>query len=265
MSLALLFITLTVPGTPVPADPGARVTALAEARYRIEQQIESRVDLTAFGQGEQVQAQTFVWFTTVRYADTTGGRVLDAVLDSVQADLGLAQLPPGAMDSARGTVFHGVLDRWGRVTTLTGTRAGMLPSLFEAQLKTFHPRVKPDARPGEAWTDTLTVTTNTPQGELSTTTVSTFTHGGTTQYEGGPSTEVQASFTTSVRGSLETPGGPADLEGNGTGTATYHLGTDGLLRGASSTATGNGAIVTGFAPAPIPLATTTTVTVSRIP
>jgi hypothetical protein len=250
--LAFALVTGHDGGTPVPV------------KYRIEQRLESRVDLSGFGQGEQVQTQRFVWFTTLTYADSAGGQALDAVLDSLEVDLGIIPLPPGSVDSARGAAFHGFLNSWGRMTELSSAQNSTFTAVFESQLRGLHPRRKPGASAGEHWTDTLTVDTKTGRGETQVTTITTFTQGGAEQHAGRPATQLGAAFTTTTTGTVETPGGPAGVEGTGRGTATYYTGEDGRLLGGTSTTSGEGSVSLTMAPTPIGLKTSSTITITLI-
>ena len=84
-------------------------------KYKIVQKTESKVDLSGFGQGEQIQNQDATWFVTASYTDSAGGKVLHAVLDSVRLEGGMIPIPPAAIDSAKGTAYHGFLDAdWNR-------------------------------------------------------------------------------------------------------------------------------------------------------
>jgi hypothetical protein len=233
-------------------------------RYKVDQRIESRVDLSAFGQGEQVQNGATVWYLTISYADTTGGTTMHAVLDSLQIDLGMATPPQATVDSAKGTVFHGLLAPNGRVVSMSVSAPGLLASQAEGLLKTFHPRVKRGAQPGEAWTDTIEVDSRSPQANTRTNTVTTFTLGGPEAWEGQQATRLDATLAATVTGTLITPAGSADMTGTNTGTAILYLGRDGRYLGGTSNMAGDAAVSGGFAPAPIPIKTTTTTTVSVI-
>lgn len=261
MSLVTLFTAWAGLAGPVPAISAPLPDPL---RFRIEQRIESTVDLSAFGQGEQQQAQMIVWFVSLDYADTTGGRTLHAVLDSIQADMGVAPVPPGALDSARGAVFHGVLDEWGKVVSLTKPEAGILSGLFDGMLRGFHPRIRPGAGEGDTWTDTLTVDTETPMGTTSSTTITNFQHDGPRDRGGRQLVRIAATFSSAVTGTVETPAGQMEMDGAGTGMAEYFLGPDGLLVTATSVANGDASISGSFAPAAIPLRTVTTITVTPL-
>lgn len=242
----------------------AGLTGLAPAptRYKVDQRVESKVDLSAFGQGEQPQSQAFVWFFSASYVDSAGGTVLDVVLDSAQVDLGMAPVPAGALDSARGAVFHGYMDASGKVRSLKGSKSGILVGQFEAFLKGFHPRVKVGSKTGDTWTDTLDVESKTTQAATKSHTITTFVMGGTEAWDGGQAARLDAKFTTDMTGTMETPGGSADMEGKSSGTSIFYLGRDGRYLGGKTTSTGDASISGAFAPAAIPVKSTTTITVT---
>ena len=243
---------------------GLASLAPATTSYRIEQRVDSRIDLSAFGQGEQQQIQAFVWFTTISYRDSAGGLVMHAVLDSAQVDLGMVPVPPGALDSARGSVFHGFLDGSGRLVSVTASRKDLLSGQFEGFLKSFHPRVRTGSKAGDAWTDTLDIETNNPQASTKTQTITNFQMAGTEQHDGVAAKRVEAAFTAVLGGTMQTPGGPADMEGKSTGTGTYYVATDGRYLGGQMSSAGDATISGAFAPAAIPIKNTTTVTVTVI-
>jgi len=244
----------------------AGMTGLAPAptRYKVDQRVESTIDLSAFGQGEQVQSQAFVWFFTASYSDSATGTVMHVVLDSLQVDLGMAPVPPGAIDSAKGTSFHAFMDASGKVQSLTASKTGLLTSQFEGFLKGFHPRLKRAAKQGDTWTDTLDVETKSSQATSKTRTVMNYSMGGLEAWDGTPATKLDAAFSGAMTGTMETPAGSADMEGKSTGSATFYLAKDGRYLGGKTTSTGDASISGSFAPAAIPVKNTTTITVNVI-
>jgi hypothetical protein len=233
-------------------------------RYRIDQQIEQRIDLSVFGQGEQVQNQALVWFTTMTYTDSAGGQAVHVVLDSVQADLGMAPFPASMLDSLKGAAFHGFLDSQGRMGSVGGNRKDLLAGAFEGLLKTFHPRVRTGTRAGDSWVDTLNIETDNPQSSTKTRTITNFTLAGTEQREGVAARRLEAAFTATLTGTVQTPAGPADMEGKSTGTATYFLSPEGRYLGGQLSSAGDATMSGSFAPAAIPMKNSTTMTVTVI-
>lgn len=270
MSLLPLCLALVLAPAPVsPPRQAADGQAPTTTRYRIHQAVETAVDLSAFGQPEQVQTQDLTWFTTVTATDSAGGRALRVVLDSVQADMGMAPIPAGAVTAARGTAFRAWLDPLGKMATVRregGEEAGgMFAAVFEGQLRGLYPRWKPGAQAGEHWSDTLDVQTRTVQATTTVRTVTTFVHRGEEAQGGEPALRLDADFSTETSGALQTPGGPADMAGTGTGTATYHVARDGRLLAMTATTQGNATVSGDFAPMPIPLRIRSTVTMGVLP
>ena len=67
--------------------------------YKIEQKIENKVDLSGFGQGEQVETRDATWHVTITYTDSAGGRVVHAVLDSAKMEGGMMPIPQASMST----------------------------------------------------------------------------------------------------------------------------------------------------------------------
>ncbi len=230
----------------------------APTRYRIEQSVETVVDLSAFGQGDQVTTNTMVWYLSATSGDSAGGRVLQVVLDSVQAEF----VAVASRDSLRGARYRVVLDPSGKVVSLTGGAPGAVGSLFEGQLRGLYPRVKAGATAGATWADTLETTSDTPQARTTTNTLTSFTLGAPEPYQGTTARRVRTTSSYLLKGSVMTPGGPADMEGKGTGAAVYFVAADGLVLGSTTTTNGDAMVSMASAPAPIPVKTSTNVTVT---
>lgn len=243
---------------------GASFSAPVTMKYRIEQKIEQKVDLSGFGQGEQVQNTKAVWFVTIGYSDSAGGRVVHAVLDSAQVDGGMLPVPPATIDSAKGTTWHGFLNADGKLLSLATTKTSTLGVQFEQALRTLHPSVKRGATAGASWTDTLDLSSKTSQADLKARAIRTFTMGGSEAWEGAQATRIDVAFVGTVAGSLETPGGTAEMMGGGPGTGTYYVAADGRYVGGTSTSQSEAVVTLASAPGPIPVKSTTTTTVSVI-
>jgi hypothetical protein len=235
--------------------------APAPIRYRIEQRSENRIDLSAFSQPEQVHNTAFAWFVTITYSDSAGGAVMHAVLDSLQVDLGTQPVPPGSIDSAKGTVYHGFVDARRKIQKLTASRVSTYGAQFEAVLRSFHPVMKPGAKPGDAWTDTLDIELKTPQISNKSRSVRNYSMGGIENWQGGEANRVDVAYSEASTGTFETPAGAADLEGKSTGTGTWYLARDGSYLGGKSSSSGDGTITVASAPSPIPIKSTTSTTV----
>lgn len=246
-----------VAGDP-PAPPAAPV------RYRIEQRNENRIDLSAFGQPEQIQTSAFAWFVTVTYTDSAGGSVIHAVLDSLQVDLGTTPVTRASLDSATGTVYHGFANSNRKIQTLAGSKASTYGAQFEAILRSFHPTWKAGSRQGDAWTDTLDVELNTPSIKTKSRSIRNYTVAGNEAWEGSPATKLDVAYDEKSTGTLETPGGPADIEGTTSGSGSWYIAADGRYLGGKSNSSGDGSVTIATAPSAIPVKTTTATTVTLL-
>lgn len=241
----------------------ALTSAPATTRYRIEQKLENKVDLSGFGQGEQTQNQNSTWFVTISYTDSAGGRVVHAVLDSLRME-GMIPIPPASIDSAKGTPYHGFIDAAGRFAALSAMKSSTIGDQFVSTLRLIHPSGTRGAAAGAKWTDTVDASTKSPQADLKSSIVRNFTMGGSEAYEGTQATRVDVETVTKISGSLETPGGSAEMMGGGPGTGSYYLTSDGRVAGAKSSSLVDAIVTLAGAPGPIPVKTTTTTTVSVI-
>ena len=243
---------------------GAATSAPVTMKYKVEQKTESKVDLSGFGQGEQVQNQNALWFVTISYTDSAGGRVLHAVLDSVRVEGGMIPTPPASIDSAKGTAWHGFLDADWKLQSLSANKSSTLGVQFEATLRMIHPSIKRGAAAGTKWTDTVDVATKTAQADLKTNTVRNFTMGGSEAWEGAQATRIDAEFVTKIGGTLETPSGPAEMMGGGPGTASFYMAANGIFVGGKSSGVTEAIVTLAGAPGPIQVKNTTSTTVSVI-
>lgn len=245
---------------------GAVVSTAAPVtqKFKIVQKTESKVDLSGFGQGEQIQNQDATWFTTISYTDSAGGKVLHAVLDSVRLEGGMIPIPPAAIDSAKGTTYHGFLDADWRLKSLSTNQSSTLGGQFEGTLKLLHPSIKRGAAAGTKWTDTLDTSSKSPQADLKQRSIRTFTMGASEAWEGTQATKLDVELVGTISGTLETPGGSAEMMGGGPGTGSFYLASDGRFVGGKSTTLTEAIVTIAGAPGPIPVKTTINTTVSVI-
>lgn len=238
--------------------------APAPMRYRIEQKSENRLDLSAFGQPEQVQNSAFAWYITISYTDSAGGAVIHAVLDSLQVDLGEMPSTQASIDSATGTIYHGFATAGRKVQQLAASKPSLYGAQFEAILRSFHPAWRPSAKSGDKWTDTLDVKLDTPSIKTESRSVRSYTMAGAASWEGSQASQLDVTFEETSSGTLETPAGTAQLAGKTTGNGTWYVGGDGRYLGGKSSSTGDGTVTVAVAPSAIPIKSTTTTSVSLI-
>lgn len=240
----------------------AATTAPDPVRYRIEQRTENRIDLSGFGQGEQVQGQVFAWFLSISYADSAGGTAVRAVVDSAQMDLGMMAVPTATLDSLRGLVVQGWMDKTGKMASASAAQASTFSSQAEGLLRSFHPRLRPGAKPGDRWSDTTAVNTKAMQMTTNTSTVSAYTMAGPGSLGGASGMLYDVSFTTDQKGTIDTPAGPAELVGKSAGGGKVLVSEAGRYLGSESSATGEATISGSFAPMAIPVRTSSSMVVT---
>jgi hypothetical protein len=189
---------------------------------------------------------------------------MDAVLDSMKVD-STSPIPQSVADSAKGSRWHAVVSPQGKISGLTAGTKTTAGGQFESVLSGFFPRVKTGAKPGDAWTDTLDYASDQGPATFTMRTVTNYTAPGTEARGGVKALKVQAAYSAARTGTVHNPQGEMNIEGNGTGTGTYYVGTDGRFLGGESKDSTNLSVVAPFAPAPIPITSTTRMTITRLP
>lgn len=257
--LAASALTAGVVALPAPRSPVTKIN------YKISVVALSTIDLSAMGAGEQKSTTGFTGYFTMTLKDTTGGRALTAVLDSMRVDSatqGKVELQALA-DSAAGATWNGMLTEKGKIDNLTFVQGGPGAQQFEAVLAGFFPRGNAHLRKkGESWSDTLSYSSTSAGGSTSIKLMTVYTNAGEGMYNGAKALTITTTTTTSSSGSQEGPGGDMQLEGTGTGAGTYYVSKDGRYLGGTNTVNSNMTITMAQAPAPIPLKALTTITVS---
>jgi hypothetical protein len=252
---------VAVPAHPAPVSP---VTTL---KYQVSVVAQSTIDLSAMGAGEQKNTSGFTGFFTMTLRDTTGGRDLTVVLDSMRVDSatqGQAMLQAAA-DSSGGSTWHGLLTNQGKIDNLVFVQGGPGAQQFETVLVGFFPRGAAHTRKqGDVWSDTLSYSSTNDAGSTTLKTTTTFTSAGEAPYGGAKALVINATSVTSSVGSQEGPNGDMQLEGTGTGVGTYYVTKEGRYLGGTNTVDSDLVITVTQAPAPIPLKAHTVVTVSAL-
>ncbi|MEZ4413233.1 MAG: hypothetical protein R2910_09640 [Gemmatimonadales bacterium] len=248
-------------GTPVQSDPTAAVTTL---HYKIGIVAQSTLDLSAMGAGEQKNTAGFSGYFTMTLKDTTGGKALTMVLDSMAVDSatqGQAILQAAA-DSSKGSTWKGLLTEKGKIDNLVFVQGGPGAQQFEAVLAGFFPRgAAHTKKKGDVWTDTLSYTSTSDAGSTSIKMETTFTAAGEGMYNNTKALTINTTSVTSSVGSQSGPGGDMQLEGAGTGVGTYYVTKEGTYLGGTNTLDSDIVITTSQAPMPIPLKAHTVITI----
>lgn len=240
-----------------PPSPGSTT------RYKVAQRIHQEVDATALGgakQGFVVKTTSYVQLTLT---DTTGGRSVKVVIDSIHGDSLPPQAPADMLTKAAGVVVTAFVDAKGKVSNVKASSdAGglQLTSLAQQLLPPIPARLKV----GDAWTDT-TETTSAMSGSMVTRTVTNFKVTGTETRGAVKASKVDGAFSSSIAGTQETPSGSADIEGTGTGTASYFVAPDGKLLGGTSNTTSNLSVTLAAQGATLPLVLSQSVEITPLP
>ncbi len=244
----------------LPAVPAGPTTT----RYRIDQRLEQEVDASAVGGGKQNVVIKTSSFLTLVAADSAGGRSIKVVIDSVTADSLPPGMPPTVFADVKGMTYTGFLDASGKLGELkvTPEKQGV-PNLGET-IRQFFPRVKPNTKPGETWTDTTEVSSPVGGGQISVRTVTNY-KAAAADPKGPPrSIKVDGASASSLAGTQQTPGGSADIEGTGSGTSSFTVSGDGRVLSGTYSGTQNMTVSLAQAPAPIPVLVKTVTTINAL-
>jgi hypothetical protein len=249
------------PGAPGVSSP---TTTL---KYKVGIAALSTIDLTVVGGGEQKNSSGFSGYFTMTLVDTTGGKALTVVLDSMTIDSttqGQAVLQAAA-DSSKGSTWHGLLTDKGKIDNLVFVQGGPGAQQFEAVLAGFFPRGAAHTRKkGDVWSDTLSYNSTTDGGSTSIKMMTTFTAAGESMYKDAKALAINTTSVTQSAGSQSGPGGDMQLEGNGKGVGVFYVTKDGRYLGGNNTLDSDITITASQAPAPIPLKAHTVITVSLL-
>lgn len=248
---------LALAGTATPAAPPAKM------HYRVDQTIDQAVDASVIGGGQQQQRFSVSTFLSVTLTDTAGGKVVDAVVDSMRADS--APVPQAVLDSARGTPLHGLLDPAGRVRDVKTLRDTPLAPQLTDIVSRLYPGLKPGLKVGDAWTDTTRTSSAAGGGSMTVSRITTYKATGTEARREGKAVKVETTFTSNVSGTQQTPAGPAQIEGSGSGTGAHYVAPDGRYLGGGYSMTSKLTLAGAFAPKPLPVTLTETFAVSALP
>ncbi len=232
-------------------------------RYRLDLSSKSTVDLTPVGGAEQHSSLDIAGFLTITLTDSAGGRIMRAVLDSIVPD-SAGTIPREAFDSARGSSWHALVAKNGRISELTPIDTTIATSQFAGIIAAFFPRVKPGARVGDTWTDTLDFTNSSDNGTTTARAVTNFQAVSMEKREGVKALHITSAFSSARTGTIPSPQGDLSIDGTGTGKGEYFVATDGRYLGGTSSETTTLTIVGGGAPAAIPVTATNTLTVSLL-
>jgi hypothetical protein len=245
--------------------PGDR-SAPSTTKYKIETKVETTIDLTAVGQGQQLQNANQVAYLTIALNDTAqGGKVMHVVIDSLSGNIQV----PGAdeqMAKAKGAWLHGLVTPGGHVNIVkTSADSNDFVAELGSAMRTFFPRTKPGAKQGDSWVDTTAIETKTSNRSVKGTTITTYTVGGEDAMAGASGRRIESTFASTTAGTVENPmAGSMDLEASETGTGKFYVAQDGRYLGGTSQSEGKATVKSAMLPDAIPLKILRTSTISII-
>ena len=223
------------------------VSSLPSKRYRVELKTSVVQDLTALGQGEQKQEFSNTGFVTLTTQDSAGGQAVTFVLDSLVLGEG-SPIPPDAAKAAAGSTWHGFRGTGGRVSELKLEKDDQVAGAIEPALQLLLPPMKAGTKEGQAWTDT----TEADNNGVSVRTVTNF-QTSTDSYNGTKVLRLAGAFSSAMSGQQASPQGTLSIEGSGSGTNAWLVGSDGTCFTASHQATQNISLSLAQMPQPIPV------------
>ena len=237
--------------------------APSPTKYRIDQTLSQEIDATPAGGAKQKIAFRTSSFVTVTLADSGGGKLIRVVVDSLRGD-SASPIPAAVLDSARGSEFHGFLAKSGRPSALRPTGASAAGIQIQGLLSDFFPWARPGLKVGDRWADTSASTNGVGADSVTVRRVSSYRATSNETRNSRKAVLISQDFTSSVSGTQPTPQGPAKIEGTGTGTGSYYLGTDGGYLGGTWQQQSSLKISGSFAPQPLPITIIQKTTVSTL-
>jgi hypothetical protein len=228
--------------------PGAPVTA----RYRVDQTLTQNMDASAAGKGKQTISFSTVSFLTLTFTDSTGGRSVRVVIDSMRGD-STSPIPTEVFDSAKGAEFHAFLSAAGKLGELEAVSASPAAIRVQGFLTDFFPWVKSGAKAGERWADTSSKATTDGTDSVVVKRVTAYRVVGNESRDSRKTLRIASEYTSTVAGTQPTPNGPARIEGSGSGTGTYFVSPDGQYLGGDWQLRSALTISGAFANEPLPI------------
>ncbi len=233
------------------------------AKYRIDQTLTQDIDATAAGKGKQSLSFTTASFVTLTLTDSTGGKSVRLVVDSMRGDSN-APVPAAVFDSAKGAEFRAFLSADGKLSELESVNATEAAGRVQGFLSDFFPWVKAGARAGQQWADTSTKTTIEGTDSVVVKRVTAYRVLGGATLGARKALRISSEHKSTVAGTQPTPNGPARIEGDGQGSGVYFVSPEGLYLGGDWQLRSALTIAGAFANEPLPITITQTTKVTAL-
>jgi hypothetical protein len=235
------------------------------SRFRVDQTLTQDIDATAAGKGRQTVSFSTSSFLTVTLNDTTGGKAVRIVVDSMRGDSS-SPIPASVFDSARGAEFHSFLSAAGKLSTLEAVNLSPAAARVQGFLTDFFPWVKAGVKPGERWADTSSQATTNGVDSVVVRRVTSYQVAGRETRGTRKALRVTSQYTSTIHGTQPTDSGqPARIEGSGTGSGTYFVSPDGSYLGGDWQLQSSLTIAGAFSDHPVPITISQTTKVTPLP
>lgn len=221
-------------------------------KYRIDQSLSQEIDATAAGGAKQSISFSTSSFITVTLTDSAGGKAMTVRVDSLRGD-SATPIPPAVLDSARGSEFHGFVERSGKPSGLEPAAGASAAAQIQGLLSDFFPWIRTGLKVGDTWTDSTAKVNGVGADSVTVRRVSTYKAAASETRQSRRAVRITEDFTSSVAGTQPTPSGPARIEGSGSGKGSYYVGTDGRYLGGDWQQQSSLKISGSFAPEPLPI------------
>lgn len=237
--------------------------APSTARYRIDQTLTQEIDATASGKGKQSISFSTSGFLTLTLTDSTGGKAVKVVVDSMHGD-SLSPVPAAVFDSARGAEYHAFLSSAGKLSELQPVTTTTAAQQVQGFLTDFFPWVKPGVKVGERWADTVSRANAAGTDTVVVKRIVAYEAAAKDKRDNQKAIRIRTDYNSSVAGTQPTPSGPAKVEGTGKGTGTYFVTSDGRYLGGDWELHSALQISGAFADQPLPITITQTTKVTTL-
>jgi hypothetical protein len=243
--------------------PAATGGAPVTTRYRVDQTLTQEIDATGAGKGKQSISFSTSGFLTLTLTDSTGGKVVRVVVDSMMGD-STSPVPASVFDSARGAEYHAFLNSSGKLSELEPVSSSTATQQIQGFFTDFFPWVKEGVKVGEIWADTTSRSTVSGTDTVLVRRIVTYQAAAKDKRDNQKAIRITTGYASTVAGSQPTPNGPAKVEGTGKGTGVYFVTSDGRYLGGDWELHSALSISGAFTDQPLPITITQTTKVTAL-
>lgn len=213
-----------------------QVPAWAPGTARYKTTVTSEITQEAMGQSQSFTNTTYRE-ATMSVAKTAAGLDVSVRLDTTHLSSSAGGGGPSA--NLKGLTYTASTQPGGQPITATVTDAAGAASTLPiaASLRAYLPRLKPGAKRGESWSDTMAVVTDENGLSVTTTTATRFTYATDTTVGGAKLLVIALASDGKAKGAGDTPNGKTTLDGTVTTTGRAWITPSGQLVGVESTGT----------------------------